>query len=104
MITYYGAEFFPDLKTTVMVLGFPELPIVDLGGLLRSCGPMREGSAKFLFRQVVLGIRHCHGRGVSHGDLKPGNVLVEVKTGRAILIDFGAAVKKRSCWTWGYGG
>ena len=45
--------------------------------------------AKSLFRQILTGLLHCHASGVHHGDLKKDNILVELQTGRAIIIDFG---------------
>lgn len=34
------------------------------------CGT-REGTAKFFFKQLLEGVRHCHEQGVCHRDLKP---------------------------------
>ena len=42
------------------------------------------------FRQVLLGLRHLHGRGVAHRDLKPANLLVaELHPLTIIISDFG---------------
>jgi eukaryotic-like serine/threonine-protein kinase len=41
-----------------------------------------------LFRDVVVGLLHAHGKGVLHCDLKPANVLVD-QDGRPRLADFG---------------
>ena len=76
-----------------MVLERPELPVMDLCRFNIATGLMNERSAKFLFRQVVKAVRHCHAYGVVHADVKSQNVLVEMKTGRAVLIDFGNAFR-----------
>ncbi len=46
-----------------------------------------------LFAQVARAVEHMHGRGVLHGDLKPANILVCERDGRAMVkvIDLGLA-------------
>jgi serine/threonine protein kinase len=39
------------------------------------CGT-REETARIFFRQLLLGVRHCHSQGVCHRDLKPENLLL----------------------------
>ena len=46
-----------------------------------------------IFNQVVDALVHMHRRGVYHGDLKPGNIMV-AKDGKVKLIDFGTAWMK----------
>lgn len=56
-----------------------------------------------LFEQVCAAVRHVHGRGLVHGDVKPENVLVaDNDEGRPVakLLDFGVATRWRS---WGDG-
>ena len=45
-----------------------------------------------LFRQVADAVSYCHRALVAHGDIKPGNVLVD-EQGRARLLDFGIAAR-----------
>ena len=52
-----------------------------------------------LFEQVCAAVRHVHGRGLVHGDVKPENVLVaDDDEGRPVakLLDFGVAIRWRS--------
>jgi eukaryotic-like serine/threonine-protein kinase len=43
-----------------------------------------------IFNQVAEALVHMHRRGVYHGDLKPGNIMI-AKDGKVKLIDFGTA-------------
>jgi serine/threonine-protein kinase len=48
------------------------------------------GQLVLMFGQVASALSHMHRRGVYHGDLKPGNIMLN-KTGQVKLIDFGTA-------------
>ena len=63
-------------------------------GTILARGPLDTPRALDVAKQIVAGLAYCHGHGVLHRDIKPGNVLV---TGRsdggltAKLVDFGLA-------------
>ena len=78
----------------ILVLERPE-PVNDLFLLIEQAGAFNIRAAKFLFKQVVEAAAHCHASGVFHQDIKPDNVIVELRTGRAILIDFGSGDELR---------
>ena len=46
-----------------------------------------------LFAQVCRAVQHAHAKGIIHRDIKPGNVIVAERDGRAVakVIDFGIA-------------
>ena len=46
-----------------------------------------------LFRQVAEGMQHMHDKGFVHADMKPLNILVDVETWQAKIIDLGQACK-----------
>jgi serine/threonine-protein kinase len=48
------------------------------------------GQLVLIFCHVASALTHMHRRGVYHGDLKPGNIMLN-KTGQVKLIDFGTA-------------
>ncbi len=47
-----------------------------------------EAEARRIFRQVLSGIRYCHGKGVSHRDIKLENILLDEHR-NVKIIDFG---------------
>ena len=64
-------------------------------GIRRRQDPRRDrgpelGQLVLVFCQVASALTHMHRRGVYHGDLKPGNIML-TKTGQVKLIDFGTA-------------
>lgn len=51
-------------------------------------GPMQEGEAVDIARQVALGLGAAHEAGIVHRDIKPANVIITSK-GVAKVLDFG---------------
>jgi serine/threonine-protein kinase len=49
-----------------------------------------RGQLVLLFIHVASALNHMHRRGVYHGDLKPGNIMLS-KAGKVKVIDFGTA-------------
>ncbi|MDF1663483.1 MAG: protein kinase [Planctomycetota bacterium] len=91
----------------VKVLGFnqvdacPYIIMERIRGhdLKRSIDKQKKELGRLLdFREVLRILTHiadaltfCHSRKVVHRDIKPHNILIEEKTGRPVLIDFGLA-------------
>ena len=51
---------------------------------------LTNDEAKYIFRQVVLGVKHMHNLGFCHRDLKMTNILIN-RDGLVKIIDFGFA-------------
>ncbi|XP_044272849.1 serine/threonine-protein kinase Chk2-like isoform X2 [Tribolium madens] len=51
----------------------------ELTSRIRSSLPLPECEVKFIFYQILLGVRYLHLNGVTHRDLKPENVLLSTQ-------------------------
>src|SRR5262249_32052683 len=54
-------------------------------------GPLPVAEAVHITREICAGLAAAHRQGVVHRDLKPHNIMLEAKTGRVVLMDFGIA-------------
>jgi serine/threonine-protein kinase len=63
----------------------------DLRQRIRRDGPLPPAVAANVVAQVAEALAYLHGRGVAHGDVKPGNLLVPADGGPVRLADFGVA-------------
>jgi len=66
-----------------------------LDQMLSDCGALPVTRAVRIVCDVLSGLEAIHERGLVHGDVKPGNVLID-DTCRAVLIDLGVAADLRS--------
>src|SRR5262249_45091349 len=64
---------------------------VDLEKHVKRHGPLPPGAACAYVRQAALGLQHAFERGMVHRDIKPGNLLLDLRSGTVKILDMGLA-------------
>ena len=83
-------ESFETPEEGIYTLVFPFVP-TNLHHIMQS-GPLHEGQAKGITRQLLEALSVMHKRGVIHRDIKPSNIAITPE-GFLLLIDLGRACK-----------
>lgn len=83
------SDIFSENNTEYYVMDF--IDGCSLHDMLKQCGSFNETDALIYIRQVCDALRYIHSQNRLHLDIKPGNIMVEAKSNKAILIDFGAS-------------
>ena len=52
---------------------------------------LTANSIKALILKILMGLDFAHSRGIIHRDIKPGNVLMNLRDDSAIIVDWGLA-------------
>ena len=62
----------------------------DLLNYVRKRRKLKEDMAKFVFKQIVQGLRYCHSKSILHRDIKLDNILLDMH-GNVKICDFGVS-------------
>merc|ERR1711936_1207858 len=96
-------EQVQNVEGVIRILDFFEMPesffIVmekfhcqDLFDYISERGAVSEAKARLMFSQLLDSVLMCHNNGVLHRDIKDENILIDVKTEKIKLIDFGSGM------------
>ncbi|MFO1217517.1 MAG: serine/threonine-protein kinase [Burkholderiaceae bacterium] len=80
--------FLEEAEKPLMVMEY--VAGISLEDFVRSGGPVPVARALHIFRRVLDGVDHAHGRGIVHRDLKPANIML-ADNGEVKVMDFGIA-------------
>ena len=82
-------EMFEDDKYILIIMEY--INGGNLFSFVKKRRKLSEKIAKFLFRQIILGIKHIHSKNIVHRDIKLENILIDLNN-RVKICDFGIGV------------
>jgi hypothetical protein len=85
IVSIYHVGNLPTSGIPYFVMQYVEGPsVADAAGRM-----LPEARVRRIIGEVASGLAAAHRRGVVHRDIKPGNIVIDGETGRALLLDFG---------------
>jgi serine/threonine protein kinase len=85
-------QVFEDNDTAYMAMEYIDGP--DLLETVEGTAPaLTPDQIRAILDQMLDAVGYVHAQGVLHRDISPDNILIDRKTGRPVLIDFGASRK-----------
>ncbi len=67
---------------------------MHIGAWVKEVGKMDPLDVAWIAERVINALYYLHDNHVIHGDVKPGNIIVDDDTHKAVLVDFGLAMVK----------
>jgi hypothetical protein len=87
VVNIYHVGVLPQTEVPYFVMQYVEGPsMAEVAGRM-----LPEARVRRVIGEVASGLAAAHRRGVVHRDIKPGNIVIDGETGRALLCDFGIA-------------
>ena len=90
IVRAYDVDHFSDGKTDVHFLVMEYVEGMDLHETIIKQGPLSPQDAANYIHQAAQGLIHAHESGLIHRDIKPGNLLLDIK-GVVKILDMGLA-------------
>jgi len=91
IIRLYGYDLNAEFEERTSIILVQELAMGgELFNYLLYTGKFSEPLSKYVFTQIMQGLKHAHQHGIAHRDLKPENILLD-KHFQIKLADFGFA-------------
>ncbi|MCM1452749.1 MAG: serine/threonine protein kinase, partial [Clostridium sp.] len=81
-------DVFEENATSYFVMDY--IDGQSLHSIIKANGPLREGEALRIIREVGQALQRVHDHGCLHLDIKPDNIML-AKNGHPVLIDFGVS-------------
>jgi alpha-tubulin suppressor-like RCC1 family protein/tRNA A-37 threonylcarbamoyl transferase component Bud32 len=88
IVTLYAVKRLHDRRLALVMQLVPGLTLRDT---LAREGELDVERAEQILVDIAEALAHAHAQGIVHRDVKPENIFLDAKTGRAMLSDFGIA-------------
>lgn len=87
IVNVYQVGELAERAIPYFIMQFVDGPTLGMGSLRGKT--LTEARVRRLMSDVAAGLAAAHRRGVFHRDIKPGNIVLDGETGRAMVLDFG---------------
>jgi tRNA A-37 threonylcarbamoyl transferase component Bud32 len=94
IVNVYQVGELPSRQIPYFVMQFVDGPTLGMGALRGRM--LTEQRVRRLVADVAEGLAAAHRRKVFHRDIKPGNIVLDGETGRAMVLDFGISAAASS--------
>ncbi len=82
------------LEDGSLALVMSYVPGLTLEEVVKKIGPIPPEHVAWITERILNALKYVHYHGVVHGDVKPGNVIIQNNEHMAVLVDFGLSAVK----------